>query len=154
MSQTHSIQITHRCPKENCRAQLHTPADRAGRVETKCPRCEEPIVLEVDADLHENQIVRKCALCPGREFFIRRDFPQKLGLMMVIVFGLVATVFYAMENIVATFATLGGLVLIDAVIFLVVGKVTVCYRCRAEFRGMADVSEHAGFDLATSEKYR
>lgn len=154
MSQSHPIQITHRCPKENCRAPLRTPVDRAGRVETKCPRCVEPIVLEVDAELHETRSVRRCALCPGREFFIRKDFPQKAGLMLVILFGLVATVFYAMENIAATFATLGGLVLIDAIIYLFVGKVTVCYRCRAEYRGTSGQPHHEGFDLATSEKYR
>jgi len=31
--------------------------------------------------------------------------------------------------------------------------VTVCYRCRAEYRGNAYNPGHAGFDLATSEKY-
>lgn len=72
---------------------------------------------------------------------------------MVVVFGLIATVFYFRENIVATFATLFALVVIDAIIFLFVGRVSVCYKCRAEFRQVAYNPDHGGFDLATSEKY-
>lgn len=72
---------------------------------------------------------------------------------MVVVFGLIASVFYFFENIIATFATLGLLVAIDAAIYLFVGKVTVCYKCRAEYRGLAYNPEHEPFDLATSEKY-
>lgn len=95
----------------------------------------------------------RCVLCDGLEFFVRRDFPQRLGLGLVIVFGIIASVFYAYENILATYATLASLVLIDAIIFLFVGRVTVCYRCRAEYRGLVYNPDHEGFDLATSEKY-
>ena len=87
------------------------------------------------------------------EFFVRKDFPQRIGLLLVVIFGLLATVFYYYENIVATFATMSALVLIDAAIYLFVGKVSVCYKCRAEFRDVAYNAAHGGFDLATSEKY-
>ena len=35
----------------------------------------------------------------------------------------------------------------------VIGKVTTCYACRAEYRKCNLNSAHEGFDLATSEKY-
>lgn len=92
--------------------------------------------------------------CGGTEFFVRKDFPQKLGLAFVVIFGLIASVFYYRQRVIATYSTLAALVLIDAVIFLFVGKVVVCYKCRAEYRGAAYNSRLAGFDLATSEKYR
>ena len=44
--------------------------------------------------------------------------------------------------------------LLDAALYFVVGKVTVCYRCRAEFRDVPVNPEHEGFDLAIGEKYR
>jgi hypothetical protein len=97
--------------------------------------------------------VRRCAVCGGTEFFVRKDFPQKLGLMLVILFGAVASVFYYFENIPATFGTLASLVVVDAAIYLFVGRVTACYRCRAEYRGVAYNPDLEGFDLATSEKY-
>lgn len=151
---TARILITHRCPRQDCRARIRTPGDRIGRLEAACPACGEAVVLDVDAALKERRAVHQCALCPGREFFIRKDFPQRLGLVAVILAGLVASVFFYGENIPATFATLGVLVLIDAGIYLLVGRVTVCYRCRAEYRGVAYNSDHQGFDLATSEKYK
>ncbi len=53
----------------------------------------------------------------------------------------------------ATFAVLAALVVIDAARYLLVGKVTVCYSCRAEYSNTAYNPKHQGFDLATSEKY-
>ncbi|HEX8522700.1 MAG TPA: hypothetical protein VF669_10625 [Tepidisphaeraceae bacterium] len=44
--------------------------------------------------------------------------------------------------------------LIDAVIYLFVGKLTVCYRCRAEFHNHPLNPDHSPFELATAEKYR
>ncbi|MCG8408730.1 MAG: hypothetical protein MI923_26290 [Phycisphaerales bacterium] len=153
VSASDSILITHRCPKAACQARIRTRAERDGRIETSCPTCHEPTILDIPSDVCTDRMITRCSLCPGREFFIRKDFPQKLGLLLVIVFGLVASVFYYYENIVATFATLGALVLVDAAIYLFVGKVTVCYRCRAEYRGVVYNPDHEGFDLATSEKY-
>lgn len=146
-------QISHRCPKDPCRAWVRTPVDRSGRIDTACPRCGEPLALNVPDDLANERTVTRCACCPGSEFFIRKDFPQRIGLTLVIVFGLAASVFFYLRNVPMTFAVLGLLVLIDAVIFLFVGKVTVCYRCRAEYRRVAYNPAHEGFDLATSEKY-
>jgi hypothetical protein len=92
-------------------------------------------------------------VCGGKEFFIRKDFPQRVGLAVVVVFGLIATIFYYQRSIVASFATLAAAVVIDALIYFFVGRVTVCYRCRAEYRNVAYNPDHEGFDLATSEKY-
>ena len=74
-------------------------------------------------------------------------------MLLVVIFGLVASVFYYYQNVPATFATLFSLVLVDAAIYFFVGKVTVCYRCRAEYRGLAYNPDHEGFDRATAEKY-
>ncbi len=148
-----TVQISHRCPKLPCRAKTTTRVDSHGRVETLCPACREQIVLDVPVELPAQRLITRCALCPGREFFIRKDFPQKLGLALVVLAALVASIFYARENIPATFATLAAVVVIDAVIYLFVGRVTVCYRCRAEYRGAGYNPQHEGFDLATSEKY-
>ncbi len=149
-----AVSIQHRCPKAPCRTPIRTDVASAGRVEVRCPACGEEIALDVPAELANERKVVRCAACPGREFFVRRDFPQRLGLALVVGFGLAATAFYYYENILATFGTLAALVVVDAILFLFVGKVTVCYRCRAEYRGAAYNPDHEGFDLATSEKYQ
>src|SRR5258705_535087 len=47
-----------------------------------------------------------------------------------------------------------GMVVVDVILAMVVGRVTVCYRCRREFPGVGINPAHGGFDLATAEKYR
>lgn len=96
-----------------------------------------------------------CPACGCRDLFIRKDFPQKVGLGIVV---LAAAAFLVLAARPATFY-LGAWVLIaaaalDAVLYLVVPKVTVCYKCRREFRGARLNPAHGGFELAVAEKYR
>ncbi|MGH7214574.1 MAG: hypothetical protein ACREIT_07415 [Tepidisphaeraceae bacterium] len=97
----------------------------------------------------------ECPSCGCRELFVRRDFPQKLGLGIVAVAGVAFLVLAARPH---TFHLGVGVLLcaivIDAMLFLFVKKVTVCYRCRREFRGTPINPEHHGFELAVAEKYR
>jgi hypothetical protein len=101
-----------------------------------------------------DQPLDACPKCGSRDLFIRKDFPQVLGLSVVITAGVVFLVLAAWRQ---TF-WLGAAVLfvaavVDALLYLLVPKLTVCYRCRAEFRGPIN-PKHGGFDLSTAEKYR
>jgi hypothetical protein len=96
-----------------------------------------------------------CPKCGCREMFLRKDFPQKLGLAIVVVAAVAFLVLAASR----AWFYLGALVLlaavaVDAVLYLVVPKITVCYRCRAEFRDVPVNPAHGGFELAVGEKYR
>ena len=96
-----------------------------------------------------------CPRCHCTDLFVRRDFPQKLGLTVVVAAGLTFLILAAVPR----YFYLGVIVLAvaalaDAAIYLFVGKVTVCYRCRAEFRDVPVNQEHEGFELAIAEKYR
>jgi hypothetical protein len=96
-----------------------------------------------------------CPACGCRDLFVRKDFPQKLGLTVVAVAGIAFLVLAARP---ATFY-LGVWVLVvaaalDAALFFFVRKITVCYRCRAEFRGRPLNPDHGPFELAVAEKYR
>ena len=96
-----------------------------------------------------------CPRCGCRDLFVRKDFPQKLGLAVVV--G-AAVGFLVLAANPRTFyigaLVLAGAVVIDAALFIFVGKVTVCYRCRGEFRDVPVNPEHGVFELAVAEKYR
>jgi hypothetical protein len=99
-------------------------------------------------------ILTECPCCHCRDLFVRKNFPQKLGLTIVVLAG-VAFLFLAANP---TTFHLGVYILlipvvIDGLLYFFVGKLTVCYRCRAEFAGPTN-PDHHGFDLATGEKYR
>lgn len=72
---------------------------------------------------------------------------------MVIFAALASCIAFALERMILTWSILTAAVVIDALLYLVTGTVTVCYRCRAEFEDAPYNASHHGFDLATSEKY-
>jgi hypothetical protein len=99
--------------------------------------------------------VTVCPHCGCREFFVRKDFPQKLGLALVVVAGVVFLVLAARPG---TFyigvLVLLGVSVVDALLYWFVPRVTTCYKCRADFRGRPINPGHGTFELAVAEKYR
>jgi len=108
--------------------------------------------MSIETGMRDRNMVEHCAVCKRRELFIRKDFPQRLGAAIVIVFGL-AAIYAFTFNVLIGWSILAGAVLLDLLIYLVIGKVTTCYACRAEYRKCNLNPTHEGFDLATSEKY-
>lgn len=108
--------------------------------------------MRISDSLRREQQVDACAVCGGTEMFVRKDFPQRIGLAVVVVFGL-AAIYAFRTSVLIGWAILAGAVLVDLVIYGFIGRVTTCYACRAEYRGGVLNPRHEGFDLATSEKY-
>src|SRR3982750_2203259 len=99
--------------------------------------------------------ITQCPNCNCRDLFVRKDFPQKLGLFIVfsaagafLILAASRTHFYLGATVLLVAAA------IDAALYVFVPKITVCYRCRAEFRDRPINPEHHGFGLAIGEKYR
>jgi hypothetical protein len=146
------MQIRFDCPTPSCVAQIELePLEGAGD-SIECPRCHVKHPVALNSSIRAERRLEQCPICRCREFFIRKDFPQKLGLLIVIVAGTIS-VATLKSNLGLSWGVLGAAVLVDLALYLMVGRVTVCYACRAEFRGAAPNPEHRGFDLAQSEKY-
>lgn len=147
------MELCTRCVAANCPAIVRTPLAEPAPDAATCPACGSGRPLHVDAALAREGRLERCPACDGREFFVRKDFPQRLGLVVVVAAAVVSCVFLYQKNLLAVWAVLGGAVLIDAALYFVTGVVVVCYRCRAEFRGLPYNPAIKPFDLATSEKY-
>jgi hypothetical protein len=99
--------------------------------------------------------LKQCPTCDCRDLFVRKDFPQKLGLFVVFVAAGAFLVLAASRVHFYLGATvLLVAALIDAALYCFVPRITVCYRCRAEFRDRPINPGHQGFELAIAEKYR
>jgi len=146
------MQIRYDCPTDGCVAIIEfEPLEECGPT-MQCPRCHTEHPMTISESVRERNMVDVCAVCGCREFFIRKDFPQKVGLAVVIVFGLIALYYFTISVLIA-WGVLALAVLIDVVIYCLTGTVTTCYNCRANYRKYTPNPEHEGFDLATSEKY-
>lgn len=121
-----------------------------------CPACAAQLVPVLDGLVLEPgvQPIHRCPHCGGGELYVRKDFPQKLGLALVVIAGLASVVLFAMDRLLASMGVLIAVLIVDAAIYGFVPRLTACYRCRAEIRDHPLNPGHAGFDLATAEKYR
>jgi hypothetical protein len=77
-----------------------------------------------------------------------------LGVSIVVVGFIASSIAWGFHMIYTTYAILFATALIDVTLYFLVGNVLQCYRCRAEFRQLADLSRHEPFHLETHERYR
>jgi hypothetical protein len=95
-----------------------------------------------------------CRVCGNQELYVQKDFPHWLGMSILVVACIASVVTYALYYIKTTWTILIGSATVDGLLYLLMGDVTVCYRCRAQYRGFPPNPEHHAFDLAIGEKYR
>jgi hypothetical protein len=141
------------------------------RITYACPKCERTTAAEFDESstnlicLHcgaERTIpagavsegVWRCLVCPSEELFLRKDFPQRLGVTIVAV-GLAASCIpWYFHNWYGTFAILFATALIDVALYVTMGDMLQCYRCQAQYRGVPGLDRHDAFSLETHERHR
>src|SRR6185369_12109516 len=83
-----------------------------------------------------------------------KDFPQRLGVALV-VFGFVASsIAWANYQVFWTFAILFITALVDLLLYVLMGESLTCYRCHAQYRGSEEIERHGAFDLETHERHR
>ncbi len=120
-----------------------------------CPACQAAVDVPADGIAPgPPPKLRRCLVCPSTELFARKDFPQRLGLWIVVA-GLAAScIAWAWRELVLTFAILFGTALVDVVLYLFMPDCLSCYRCGARYRGEGITGSFGGFDLETHEKHR
>ena len=85
---------------------------------------------------------------------MRKDFPQRLGVALVFIGVVGSSIAWSYGNLWWTYGILFGTVLLDVLLYMVVGNALMCYRCHAQYRYVAGMDVHGPFDLETHEKYR
>ncbi len=100
--------------------------------------------------------LRSCAWCATDDLYLQKDFPQGLGLLIVIVGFAISTVFWYFEQPIPAYVVLLASALLDMILYYRVPDVTICYRCLGQYRGVGSNFEgrFRPFDLAIGERYR
>lgn len=135
------------CTVCNIPIRIELPTD----IEPSCPVCSRILPL---ADPQCGPELPRCAVCSAHELYAKKDFPQSLG-MFILMGGLIgATITYYFYLWWATWSILIGSALLDGFLYLWVKDVVVCYRCNAHFRGVTPNARFAPFELGIFERYR
>jgi hypothetical protein len=99
-----------------------------------------------------------CLVCGCADLWRQKDFPQRLGLLMVGLGIVLSTIAYALWHPALSLGILMGFALVDFLLFMFMRDVLVCYRCGARHGGFKhggfDPVSHAAFDLEVGERYR
>ncbi len=143
------MELTYTCPE--CKS-----VNRLGPFEqaecAACASCGHAHALKQNATRGGELIM--CPWCATHDLYIQKDFPQGLGLAILVVGFGISTVFWYNQQPLATFAVLIASVAIDWFLYYRVPEVTICYRCLSQIRGAGASAAHRPFDLAIGERYR
>ena len=117
------------------------PACQAGIYQTSveeslsvtCPVCGQSVAvpkeaIQVSGKDRQPQLFR-CLVCPSTELFVRKNFPQRLGVGIVVVGLAMSCITWAYRDLFSTFAILFSTALLDVILFFVVPDCLTCYRC-------------------------
>lgn len=143
------MQVTYSCP--HCERTVSVDAVD-GHSAVVCPACAAGI--DPPADATSGDRLERCLVCPSRDLFVRKDFPQRLGVTIVVVGFVLSIVAYYFYWIATSFGILFATALVDVLLYLGVGNVLMCYRCGAQYRGLPRLDEYGAFELETHERYR
>jgi len=148
------VNITYACPSCEEGVRIHFDADTP---ELDCPHCQSAITINagtIDKSALDGNRVKSCLVCPSTDLFVRKDFPQRLGVGLVVIGIVGSSIAWYYSNVLWTFGILFATALIDVGLYSIVGDALMCYRCQAQYRGVEGMDTHCEFDLETHEKYR
>jgi DNA-directed RNA polymerase subunit RPC12/RpoP len=143
------MNIIYSCPECQRTVRVALANDAAQIV---CPECGKTI--RVPADAISGTRIHRCLVCPSTELYARKDFPQRLGVALVILGFVGSSIAWANYQVFWTFAILFGTALVDLALYVLMGESLTCYRCHAQYRGFEEIERHGGFDLEIHERYR
>ena len=102
----------------------------------------------------QGETIERCLVCPSRELFIRKNFPQRLGVAIVVLGFAISCVTWYFRLVIPTFGVLFATAGIDVLLYLFMGNALQCYRCQAHYSGVGGLEQHSPFDLEIHERHR
>lgn len=136
------------CPK--CDAAVRAIVTGETR-EFSCPNCGFARTLETPQG---DTAPDHCLICNSDELYVRKDFPQRLGLTILAIGFVASSVAWAYYQRYLAYGVLFGTAAIDFVLYFAVGNLLQCYRCQTQYRDVSGLEAFEPFNLETHEKHR
>lgn len=143
------MQLVFHCPQCNL---LHIEPVDATHRGLNCSACDWK--REFPADHLDGETPRRCLACGTEDLWRQKDFPQGLGLLMVVTGASLSTLFYWYVQPAWAIGVLLVFAAIDLALYAFMPDVLVCYRCKTRHRKATIDDQHRYFDLEVNERYR
>ena len=143
------MQLIYRCPA--CQLQTYRQISQPGDT-LRCENCDWSRVA-VDADFDDGRPAR-CLTCGCGDLWRQKDFPQRLGLLIVGLGILLSTIAVWYWRPFLSIGILMMFALGDMLLYALMNDGLVCYRCGSRHRNTQPGEQHRGFELETAERHR
>lgn len=120
------------CQKDNLAALSET------KETIVCEHCSYAVPVRLSKGMQTVGKVDRCAICDKIRFYVQKDFNPRLGILIFLIGVVFSYHTYFLSLLIAT--------IIDFILYKVLKTVTICYNCRAVYRGFAEDPTHRGFD--------
>jgi hypothetical protein len=137
------IVLAYACP--GCGKPVEGPIEE-GATAMRCGACGRETPLPEAAAVAAAGKPGPCVVCGSTDLYAQRDFNRGLGLAIVVV-GLGLGPF-------THWISVGIAVAFDAILYVLVPSVVVCYACNAQYRGVPKDRRPAGFEIAIHDAYK
>ena len=143
------MQLVFQCPKCDRANYVDVTSEQRNVDCSECDWQREVATADITDDRPE-----RCLSCGNADLWRQKDFPQGLGLLLVVTGATLATIAWASFEPLYAFGTLLAFAALDLLLFVFMRDVLVCYRCRARHRKANLGEDYPRFDLELAERYR
>ncbi|MBI3865289.1 MAG: hypothetical protein HY290_25730 [Planctomycetia bacterium] len=143
------MQVLFNCPgcEQTRLAAIDSQTETIGCPECRWSRPIPPGAIQAGAP-------QACLVCGCGDLWRQKDFPQKLGLAIVALGGILSTIAFSLYMPLTSLGVLLAFALADLLLFTFMKDVLVCYSCHARYRNAELRDDHPRFNLETAERYR
>ena len=118
-----------------------------------CQNCVTATDLTLSDAILKHNVVDVCPRCEKSVFYIQRDFNQKVGVGIMVIFALLGLVCVWLDYPFYFYVCLGAGALLDLLLFALLPEITICYACKTAFRNVNSNPDHKPFDLHVADIY-
>lgn len=93
---------------------------------------------------HMQGILKECPVCSRQDFYKQKDFNRKIGVALFVIAAILSIWTYGMSLV--------ALYLVDLFLFKKLSLVAICYKCRTNFRRVANMEEIRDFDHEMNDR--
>lgn len=111
-----------------------------------CSHCQTDLFKNATEAFLQQGRFNQCPVCGAAHLYRRKDFDQRLGILLVVIGVTLAYFTYGLSLLAVT--------LIDFLLFRRTKEVGICYQCKSEFRDSLAVEDLEPFDLELFDYYR
>jgi hypothetical protein len=108
-----------------------------------CDICQHVLDVKFNQD-HTNSILKDCPVCSRQDFYKQKDFNRKIGVALFIIAAILSIWTYGLSLV--------ALYLVDLFLFKKLAMVAICYKCKTNFRKLANMSDIRDYDHEMNDR--